>query len=66
MAEKARASSREISPSKKERRRSPESTSVTSTPSAVKMDAYSQPTAPPPITTRLPNGRLISSTVSES
>jgi hypothetical protein len=66
MREKARARSSEISASKKERTRSPESTSVTSTPSAVKMEAYSQPTAPPPITTRLAKGRSMSSTVSES
>ena len=42
------------------------STSVTSVPSARKIDAYSQPTAPPPMITRRFTGRSRSRTVAES
>jgi hypothetical protein len=64
--EKTSLRSCEISASRNERMRSPESTSVTLTPSAVKIDAYSHPTAPPPTTTRLSKGRSMTRTVSES
>src|SRR5207253_913039 len=56
----------EISLSRKGRSRSRPSTRVTSTPSAIKMEAYSQPMTPPPITARLLGMRSICRKVSES
>jgi hypothetical protein len=54
---KARASSSDISTSMNGSRRSARSTRVTSTPSAAKTEAYSQPTGPPPMTTAVPGIR---------
>ena len=56
----------EISESRNGSKRSRPSTSATFTPSAVKMEAYSQPITPPPTTARLRGIRSISRIVSES
>ncbi len=56
----------EMSASRNGSSRGPRSTSTTEAPSAWKIDAYSQATAPPPTTTRLCNGWSSAPAVSES